>query len=153
MVNRIKHTEEFQVDQPVEVLFPLFSAEGEKHWVPGWDYRNIMGTNELHEDYIFVTQNHDHAASDAVWLVKKYEPASHYVEFYKVEPENKVGIISVRCNAIPGAKTSVSVSYEYIALSENGDEFITGFTDEKYREFIGEWKRLLETYFNTRESR
>ena len=146
-MNRVKHAEEFQIDQPADVLFPLFSAEGEKLWVPGLDYRNIMGSVELHEDYVFITENHDHASSDAVWLVKKHEPDSHYVEFYKVEPDDKVGIISVQCQVISQRKTSVRVSYEYIALSEKGNEFITGFTDEVYKEFIGEWKRLLDSYF------
>lgn len=63
-MNLVNHTKNFQIDQPVENLFPLFSAEGEKHWVPGWDYKNIMDSTELHENYIFVTENHDHAASD-----------------------------------------------------------------------------------------
>jgi hypothetical protein len=43
----VKHTEKFQIDQPIELLFPLFSAEGEKLWVPGWDYENIMGSNDM----------------------------------------------------------------------------------------------------------
>jgi len=146
-MSSIKHEEEFQVDQPIDILFPLFSAEGEKHWVPGWDYRNIMGSTELHEDYIFVTENHDHASNDAIWLVKRYDPDSHYVEFYKVEPEDKVGIITVRCNSISQFKTNVSVSYEYIALSEKGNQFVTSFTKGDYKELIGEWKQLLDKYF------
>ena len=148
-MSQIKHIHEFQIDQPIEILFPLFSAEGEKYWVPGWDYKNIMGSTKLHEDYIFVTENHDHAASDAIWLVKKYEHSSHQVVFYKVEPEEKVGIITVKCNAISRSKTNVSVAYEYIALSEKGDEFVNSFTNEKYKEFIGEWKQLLDKYFQT----
>ena len=74
-MKQTKYTEDFQISQPVEILFPLFSAEGEKHWVPGWDYKNIMGATELQEDYIFATENHDHAASDAIWLVKKHDPS------------------------------------------------------------------------------
>ena len=144
---RAKCTENFQVSQPVEILFPLFSAEGEKRWVPGWDYKNIMGTTALHEDYIFVTENHDHAASDAIWLVKRYDPSAHYIEFYRVEPDEKVGIITVKCDSISESETNVSVSYEYIALSEKGGEFVTNFTNEEYKEFIGEWKQLLEQYF------
>lgn len=144
---RVRHIDDFQIDQPIDVLFPLFSAEGEKYWVPGWNYKNIMGTTELREDYIFVTENHDDVASDAIWLVKKYDPDSHHVEFYKVEPEEKVGIITVKCDAISQSKTNVSVTYEYIALSEKGHEFITNFTSEEYKEFIGEWKQLLEKYF------
>jgi len=147
-MNRIKHTEEFQIDQPADVLFPLFSAEGETRWVPGWNYKNIMGHNDLHEDYIFVTENHDHALGEAVWLVKRYQPETHYVQFYKVEPVYRAGIITVKCNAISKSKTRVRVSYEYIALSEKGNDFIDSFTDEKYKQFIGEWKRLLEKYFH-----
>jgi hypothetical protein len=147
-MSQIKYTEDFQISQPVEILFPLFSAEGEKHWVPGWDYKNIMGGTDLHENYIFITENHDHAASDAIWLVKKHVPDTYFVEFYKVEPEEKVGIISVKCNSISGSETNVSVSYEYIALSEKGREFVANFTSKEYKEFIGEWKQLLEKYFN-----
>ena len=99
-MSSIKHEEEFQVEQPIDILFPLFSAAGEKYWVPGWDYKNIMGATELHEDYIFVTENHDHASIDAIWLVKRYDLDSHHVEFYKVEPGDKAGIIAVRCNSI-----------------------------------------------------
>ena len=148
-MNQTKYTEDFKISQPVGRLFPLFSAEGEKHWVPGWDYKNIMGATDLHEDYIFVTESHDHAAGNAIWLMKKYDPDLYFVEFYKVEPEEKVGIISVKCNPISGSVTNVSVAYEYIALNEKGREFVANFTNKEYREFIGEWKQLLEKYFNS----
>lgn len=143
----IQHDVTFQVQQPIEVLFPLFSAEGEKLWVPGWDYKNIMGTTGLHEDYIFVTESHDHASCDAIWLTKRHDPDSHYVEFYKVEPEEKVGIIIVKCTSLSPSNTSVTVNYKYIALSEKGELFIESFTAEEYKKFIGEWKRLLDEYF------
>ena len=132
----------------MEILFPLFSAEGEKYWVPGWDYKNVMGTTDLHEDYIFLTESHDHPARDAIWLVKKHHPDSYYVEFYRVEPEEKVGIISVECTPNSESETSVSVSDKHIALSGSGREFVANFTSKQYKEFIGEWKQLLENYFN-----
>ncbi len=147
-MNQVEYTEDFQISQPVEILFPLFSAEGEKYWVPGWDYKNVMGTTDLHEDYVFLTETHDHATSDAIWLVKKHQPDSYYVEFYRIEPEEKVGVISVKCTPKSRSETNVSVSYKYIALSESGREFVTRFTREEYKEFIGEWKQLLEKFFN-----
>ena len=146
-MNRVRHSAGFQLDQPADILFPLFSAEGEKLWVPGWDYENIMGTNDLHEDYIFLTRNHDHTASDAIWLVKRHQPDEYLVEFYKVEPGEKLGIITVKCSALPDAKTNVSVAYEYIALSKKGKEFVGNFTGQKYKDFIAEWQQLLEAYF------
>ena len=146
----VKHSEKFTVAQPIDILFPLFSAEGEKLWVPGWDYENIMGHTDLHEDYVFLTQHHDHAASKAIWLVKRYEPESYSVQFYKVEPEDKVGIISVHCKPIEKNRTEVGVTYEYIGLGDSGNAFIKGFTPDVYRDFISEWERLLADYFRSK---
>ena len=145
-----KHSKKFIINQPIEVLFPLFSAEGEKLWVPGWDYENVMGSTDLHEDYIFLTQNHDHASSNAIWLVKRYDPIAHFVQFYKVEPEAKVGIISVQCLQINKSKTEVEVTYHYIGIGEKGNEFIKQFTSEEYTKFIDEWEKLLLIYFESR---
>lgn len=145
-MSTIKHTASFYINQPVKVLFPLFSAEGEKSWVPGWDYENIMGSTDLREDYVFVTKGHDHAATDAIWLVKRYEPEEYLVQFYKVEPGEKVGVIEVRCFELSDSETDVRVSYEYIGLSARGDEFVDGFSSSAYEEFIAEWKGLLEVY-------
>ena len=71
-MSTIKHRAGFRINQPIDILFPLFSAEGEKLWVPGWDYESTLGYGDLHEDYIFLTKNHDHASADAIWLVKGY---------------------------------------------------------------------------------
>ena len=149
-MSSVKHSEKFRIDQPIETLFPLFSAEGEKLWVPGWDYENIMDSIDLHEDYIFLTKNHDHASTDAIWLVKRYDPESFLVQFYKVEPEDKVGVITVQCIQIDKRLTEVEVTYEYTGLSEKGDEFVDGFTSTQYKEFIGEWNSLLVSYFQSK---
>jgi len=148
-MNKVKHTAHFEIEQPIEELFPLFSAEGEKLWVPGWDYENIMGSKNLHEDYIFLTKNHEHASTKAIWLVKRYEPDSYLVQFYKVEPEDKVGIITVQCTKIVKSLTQVEVTYEYIGLSEEGDRFIEKFTSSEYEAFINEWNTLLVQYFES----
>ena len=148
-MSSIKHAEKFRLEQPVDVLFPLFSAEGEKYWVPGWDYENIMGSTDLHEDYVFLTRTPDHASTGAIWLVKRYDPESYFVQFYKVEPEDKVGVITVQCTEVKKCLTEVEVTYQYIGLSEKGDQFIQEFTSADYKEFIGEWSRLLSAYFES----
>ena len=146
-MSTVKHTASFEIAQPATVLFPLFSAEGERLWVPGWDYENVMGGTDLHEDYVFITKSHDHAASDAIWLVKKYEPEDYLVQLYKVEPGDKIGIVEVQCFEQAESRTKVRVTYEYIGLSEKGDGFVSRFTAAKYSAYISEWESLLLKYF------
>jgi hypothetical protein len=142
----ISHTKAFDIDFPISKLFPLFSPEGEKLWVPDWDYENVMEKSELSDDYVFLTKNHDHGSSDAIWIVKSYDPASYFVQFYKIEPEYKVGVVTVQCAELSSTKTNVQVTYKYQALSTTGEEFIDGFSEKFYEEFIGEWQKLLTNY-------
>jgi len=71
----------------------------------------------------------------------------HLVEFYKVEPGEKVGLVRVRCATLPDQRTAVEVTYKYTALSDTGAAFIAGFTADAYEEFIAEWERLLSACF------
>lgn len=143
----VKHTASFEIAQPVEELFPLFSAEGELLWVPGWSYENVMDGTAMHEDYVFLTKNHDHASADAIWVVKRYDPDDYLVQFYKVEPGEKIGIIEVKCFEQNESCTKVQVTYEYIGLTEKGNKFVSSFTAAKYKEFIAGWETLLVKYF------
>ncbi|WP_428240725.1 hypothetical protein [Gynuella sp.] len=143
----IRHSASFDISQSIDQLFPLFSPEGETKWVPGWEYTNVMGTTKLSEDYVFITGHHDHKANDAIWIVKRYDLRKHHVQFYKIEPGDKVGIVTVDCTELPLNHTRVEVGYEYIALGESGETFIAEFTQEVYDEFIDEWKTLLTRYF------
>ena len=144
-----KHSAGFDIAQPVEQVFPLFSPEGEKRWVPHWDYENVMGTTELSEDYVFLTRGHDHASSDAIWLIKRYVPEAWFIQFYRVEPEDKIGVVTVECSRSNERLTHVEVSYQYIALADRGRKFIESFTLEFYEKFIDEWRGLLDQYFES----
>jgi hypothetical protein len=148
-MKKVKHTAAFEINQPIEKMFPLFSPEGEKLWAPDWDYENIMGSTDLHEDYVFITKNHDHASTNAIWVVKKYEPESYLIQLYKVEPEDKIGTITVKCTVSGDSRTKTEVTYEYIGLSERANKFISEFTVTEYRDFIAEWENLLVKYFDS----
>ncbi len=95
--------------------------------------------------------SHDHATSDAIWIVKKYDPESHLVQFYKIEPQEKVGVVTVKCSKQEPDKTKVQVTYKYIALSETGESFIDAFNEDAYEEFMGEWQKLLLKYFDSKD--
>ncbi len=142
-----KFESEFEIEEKIEVLFPLFSAEGEKLWVPGWSYIPVTGGEKMHEDYMFMTSNHAYATTNAIWLVKKYEPERYFVQFYKVEPEDKIAVITVSCASISSMRSKVTVEYKYVALSDKGRDFIADHGQNDFETFIGQWKTLLETHF------
>lgn len=143
----VSHTDEFLLEKNISSVFPLFSPEGEKHWAPGWNYTNLLGSIELHPDYVFLTDTHDHNTAQAIWIVADYRPDTHYISYYKVEPGQKVGKIEVQCIEQGRTSTLVNVTYKYIGLSDSGNRFIEGFTKKVYQEFIATWRSLLHEYF------
>lgn len=82
--------------------------------------------------------------------LQRHEPEIYLVQFYKVEPFERVGVIEVRCFELDESRTRVQVTYEYIGLSEAGDRFVSGFTSSDYSAFMAEWKTLLVKYFETK---
>lgn len=146
MKNQIEHTADFKIHQPCDELFHLFTAEGEKKWVPNYEYEKVSASADIHEDYVFMTNNPDYDSGRTVWLVKEYKPERNYIVLYKVEPD-KVGVITLQCAAEEEACSRISVTYKYIALDENGQKFVDDFTADKYKAFMENWRDLLEAYF------
>jgi hypothetical protein len=147
-MNSVQHTAGFDLPQTLDLVFPLFTPEGEKLWAPGWDYHNLMGTTELSEDYVFLTESHDHAGAAAIWLVKRYLPDEGLVSYFRVEPGDKVGVVTVQCSPVESGGTRVEVTYRYIPLSEKGQAFVDGYTQEAHQEFIAHWKVFINKYFH-----
>ncbi len=145
----VSHTKTFEITQPVDKMFPLFTPEGEKLWVPDWDYVNIMGSTELCENYVFMTDSHAHKTSRSIWIVKKYDPELHYVQYYKIEPMDKIGVVTVECTDIGSDRTRVKVTYKYVALSTEGEKFLSEFSYSVYEDYICNWKKLLMNYFQS----
>jgi hypothetical protein len=143
----VSHSEEFLLKRDIASVFPLFSPEGEKLWAPGWEYTNLLGSKDLQRDDVFLTDSHDHKSTQAIWIVADYDPVKHYVSYYKVEPGEKVGKVVVECMQQTDTSTLVKVTYNYIGLSDSGNQFVSGFTKEAYKEFIDEWRSLLLHYF------
>jgi hypothetical protein len=143
----VSHSEEFLLEKGASTVFPLFSPEGERLWAPGWSYTNLLGSTELKPDYVFLTDTHDHKSVQAIWIVSDYDPDQHYVSYYKIEPEQKVGKITVECIEQSHASTLVRITYKYIGLSDSGNQFVAEFTKKAFMEFIWGWHLLLRDYF------
>ena len=143
----VSHSHEFVIEEGIEAVFAMFSPEGETLWAPGWEYANIHGSTRLQQDYVFLTASHDHSAARAIWIVSDYDAEEHHVSYYKVEPEEKVGKVTVLCREGDLNSTLVTVGYKYIGLSASGNRFVAGFTKEAYAEFIEGWRALLVEYF------
>jgi len=117
--------------------FPLFSPEGERSWVPGWDPELIHPPGvEWERGLIFRTREE---RGEAIWVVTALDRERHEVEYHRVEAGRYVARVQVRCTAAGGG-SSVQVTYTFVGLSEVGNQDIAAMSQEAYAEKMQRWQ-------------
>jgi hypothetical protein len=127
----------FHLDAPVARVFPLFTAQGERAWAPGWEPRTLSGADE--RGSAFVTTAHTGAM--VTWIVTDYRPTEGHVSYARLVQGSNIGLVDVTCSAVASGGTDVSVRYTLTAVSEAGETFVSQFLAEQhYTTMIEEWR-------------
>ena len=129
---------------PIEEVFPLFSPQGERLWVPDWSPELLHPpATDWAAGLIFRTKEE---TGDAIWVVTQLDLATHTVEYYRVEPGRYVARIVVECTAVDKELTRGATSYEFIGLSEAGNAEIACMTQESYGQKMERWSAWINDY-------
>jgi len=124
------------------LVFPLFTALGERAWAPGWDPVLLAGAEE--RGSAFRTKNHH--GQETVWIVIDYRPAEGRVSYARLAYGSNIGLVDVVCTEPPAGGTDVSVRYTLTALSEEARSFVRDFLNpEHYSQMMEEWRAALNS--------
>jgi Polyketide cyclase / dehydrase and lipid transport len=127
----------FHLAAPRERVFPLFTAEGERSWAPGWEPKILSGSRE--RGSAFITTGHN--GSTVTWIVTDYRPTEGRVSYARLVQDSNIGIVDVVCTDAAGGGTDISVRYTLTPVSEAGQSFVGQFlTDPHYTTMIDEWR-------------
>src|ERR1700753_2607851 len=127
----------FHLNAPRERVFPLFTAEGERAWAPGWDPKILSGSKERGSAFITTA----HSGSTVTWIVTDYRPAEGRVSYARLVKDSNIGIVDVVCTEAAGGGTDISVRYTLTPVTEAGQSFVAQFlSDRHYTTMIDEWR-------------
>ena len=124
-MNRISCRGHVRVALSPDEAIELFTPEGERRWVEGWDPRYPGG-----DEGVFLT-------GATTWVtVERGDRSRRYA---RVTPGVRAGTVSVRCDP-DGAHTVATVGYELTALGPGADleAFAAGYDD-----FLALWEREI----------
>jgi hypothetical protein len=128
----------FHLDAPLERVFPLFTARGERAWVPGWDPLILSGGEE--RGSAFETRG---TAGSTTWIVVDYRPAEGRVSYARLAHDSNIGLVDVACSGRPGPDggTDVSVAYTLTGLNPRGEAYVEAFLEPgAYARMMEEWR-------------
>jgi len=127
----------FRLEAPLARVLPLFTAEGERSWAPGWEPVILSGNVERGSS--FVTRGH--SGIETTWIVADYRPAEGRVSYARLAQGSNIGLVDVTCTAAEEGGTVVTVRYTLTGVSEQGRAFVREFLDpQHYAAMIDEWR-------------
>jgi hypothetical protein len=130
-----------EVHLPPEQALDLFTAEGERRWVPDWQPRHVTPPDGAPvEGGIFLTRDDD---TEVIWRVQRFDRSAGLAEYLRVVPGNRVAVVTVRCTPA-GASTRAVVSYRITPLSAAGRDYAAGLDEAAYAAMMRTWQTLIE---------
>lgn len=113
---------EFVANAPIDVAWPLFGAEREKVWAPGWNPIFVWPEQATDKQgMVFKLAQGD---KTAIWVTTAFDPgAKQRVQYVYVIPDVVATVITLKLTP-NGQSTGVSVTYERTALSAAANEIV-----------------------------
>src|SRR3954469_20701546 len=128
---RAQLTGTFMLSAPIDRVMPLFTAEGERAWAPGWE--PSYADSDLHEvGQVWTTAG----PPETTWVTVQADDTC--VRYARVALGNSAGIVTVTCRP-SGNGTEVTTSYDMTALSAAGEKRLAEFASS-YDEMLEHWR-------------
>lgn len=132
----------------IDIVFPLFSALGEKKWVPGWDPEFVFPENgEFELNQVFKTRSSNDIEDVYNWITS-YLNNDEKLVIYTVFTQNRVWTIGVDCNE-NAQKTHATITYTYIPLNGTGIKLNSIALQNMYMYELSDWENALNHYLET----
>lgn len=141
---RADHTYLQHLEGPPNEVFPLLCPVREAEWVKGWNPGKVISVAGVAELGCIFTTSDNHGTS--TWIVSRYEPRRHRIEFVKFTPGYFVTFISIEVCSDGPEKSTAEVRYQYTAVEKAGETAIAAFTREAYEAFMKGWEDELNAF-------
>lgn len=136
----VSRTGSFELEMAPEEALPLFTAPGEKLWIPGWDPVVLHGDG-FEKGTVFVTEAHGHTTH---WLVMDYDTKARHALYVRVTPGVDTGTVDVSIAPNGNGGSTVTVDYQLTGLSPAGNEKLEeSFSEAEYAGMMGEWRSMI----------
>jgi len=149
MTKQIARCGEFNLPCSADTAFPLFSPEGERDWIQGWNPRAVFpNTLAFRRDTVFREGEGD---DEAIWTILDADPQTRRAEYVRVAPASHTAHIVVKVDVIGPERSRVFVSYTVTAFGERSESVLDAFSERAYMARMTHWQNLIGIFLADRE--
>jgi hypothetical protein len=147
--NRKKHSYVQNLYATPDMVFPLLCPVMEIEWVPDWmPIKVISESGVAEQECMFITPAQP---QNSIWVISKHDPVNFQLEMYKFTPEHTIAKLEITLSTKNGTSTEASISYEFTAIGQKGEEFLREFTADWYGKFMVVWENAMNHYLTKGE--
>ncbi|MGA7401742.1 MAG: hypothetical protein WCC99_11670 [Candidatus Sulfotelmatobacter sp.] len=141
---QVSRTGSFELQCAVDTAFPLFSPEGERDWVKGWDPKPVFPERiAFARDTVF---REGKAGEEAVWTIVDADWKMHRAEYVRVAPGSHTAHVVVQIESLAAEQSEVVVSYTVTAFGEHAKSLLEAFSDKAYVGKMRDWQEQISLY-------
>jgi len=144
----VERTHQISLHGDADAVFAMFGPIREADWAAGWDPELVSGDPEAPQPGC-VFRTRDAVRGTTIWLLSRLEHAPRRIEYVKTTPSSDLTEITITVEAAGAACARAEVTYRLTGLSPTGNEYVTGFSELRYRELIDEWATAINHCLTT----
>lgn len=150
---RLVHTRtefRFTANAALEQVAPLFGAEEERKWAPGWNPQFLF-PNPARDQQGMVFQV-SHGPYTSTWVNTVFDLTAGHIQYAYVLEGAMSTVIDIHLERDGANKTAVNVVYERTSLTPEANEHVRHFAknDEKAGE---EWQQQINSYLSDKQQK
>jgi MOSC domain-containing protein YiiM len=131
---------ELELAAPLGRVFPLFTPDGERLWVPDFDPEYLHPPcGDVAPGAIFLTR---HGGETTLWMVLRLSPDTGVAEYARSTPGSRRGTVHVRARDAGLGTTRVEISYDLTAVSAGGVTRLAAF-ERDFPSMLRDWQTRL----------
>jgi len=122
-------------------LFWLFTPEGERAWVPGWNPTYPASATAVEKPgTTFVTHNR---GVEGIWVITDRDEEACRGQYVCIMPGVRADLVTVRIMPSARGRSEVRVTYALTSLSADHDAGVHEFA-ETFRQRLDAWREMIE---------
>ncbi|HUE80135.1 MAG TPA: SRPBCC family protein [Sphingomicrobium sp.] len=146
---RTRQRGSFTLPLPPAEAFDLFTAEGERRWVAGWEPVILSDCGATKPGAVFLT---DHGGEPTIWTLLEYDREAGRLAYSRVSPGRRAGTVRVSLGP-DGEGTRVKVAYDITSLGSEGDAAVRSMDAAGFDRMLHEWRRLIRVALESSHTR
>ena len=137
---------QIEIPLPAGEAIWLFTPEGERAWVPGWDPVYPGGEPSESDGTVFVTDVH---GLRTTWVINSIDRGTGKASYARTTPGAHAGTVGVDCEDSRPGYCTVTVRYDMTVIDDADESVLDPYRAGPFDQMLDSWATAIRAYLDS----